>query len=267
MKKGVRIIYSEVAPRYERINHVLTFGLDRFWRRRAGRLARELGGRMRLDLCSGTGEMAEELLRKTLPGTRVTAVDGSLPMLSMARRKPGLADACFSLAEVDRLPFANETFDLAAISFATRNLNPGPERLLVYLREFHRVLKPGGVFLNLETSQPGPAWVRRLFHLYVRLTVRPLGRLLSGSDAGYGYLAHTIPRFYSRQELTNLLLLAGFPEVRVKRLLLGIAAVHLAEKPPLPLRPLRRPPGGTRPETNPPNDPDSAGAAGLREPG
>jgi demethylmenaquinone methyltransferase/2-methoxy-6-polyprenyl-1,4-benzoquinol methylase len=111
----------------------------------------------------------------------------------------------FTLADASHLPFPNETFDLVTISFATRNINVSKKTLLERFREFHRILRRGGRFVNLETSQP-PSWlVRRAFHLYVRLTVKRLGSRISGSSAGYAYLAQTIPRFYNAMELADLM--------------------------------------------------------------
>jgi len=152
-------------------------------------------------------------------------------MLSVARGKPSLArpGVAFAASEAARLPFPDATFDAITIGFATRNIDSSRERLLRHLREFHRVLCPGGFLLNLETSQPASTVWRRLFHLYVALAVRPIGRWVSGSR-GYAHLAHTIPRFHTGAELTALLREADFSRVEETRRLGGIAAVHVAHK-------------------------------------
>ena len=125
---------------------------------------------------------------------------------------------------------ADDTFDLITISFATRNINLSEKTLIQTLKEFHRVLKVGGHFVNLETSQPSSPLVRRVFHAYVRLLVAPIGRGVSGSRSAYAYLAHTVPRFYLAEELARILVRAGFRDVRIRRLALGVAAIHQGTK-------------------------------------
>ena len=223
-------IYGEIADIYEGVNHLLTLGFDRGWRRRAVRCAAVGGGRLWLDVCSGTGEMAQNLSRLAPAGTRLVALDFSWPMLSHARTKALGAPTFFTLGEVAHLPFPDNCLDLITISFATRNINLSPEILTATFREFLRVLKPSGRFMNLETSQPRNSFVRGLFHLYVALVVRRLGRRLSGSSSGYSYLAASMRDFYAAWELAAILRAAGFASVSVKRLLFGAAAIHLALK-------------------------------------
>jgi len=230
MKKGIEIIYSEVAPTYELINHVLTFGLDIYWRRKTAKLAHKNGGEIWLDICSGTGELAKNLSKKSDNNRWILAVDGSLPMLSLAKKKEAGKNILFSIADAGRLPFNDNTFDVITIGFAARNLNFNSAAFLSYLREFRRILKPRGLFLNLETSQPKKSWIKKFFHAYVRLVVKPVGYLISGSKAGYAYLSFTIPRFYSAVELTGLLHQAEFKNVDYIQLFLGTAAIHTAEK-------------------------------------
>jgi demethylmenaquinone methyltransferase/2-methoxy-6-polyprenyl-1,4-benzoquinol methylase len=230
MKKGIEIIYSEVAPTYELINHVLTFGFDLSWRKKTVKMAEKIGGRLWLDMCSGTGELAKNLAQKTDQHRWVLAVDGSLPMLLLAKKKINGKNILFSIADAGKLPFADNTFDLITIGFAARNLNFNSAAFLRYLKEFRRILKPGGIFLNLETSQPGKNWIKKIFHGYVRSVVKPIGYLISGSKAGYAYLSYTIPRFYDAGELSDLLVQAEFRDVEYIRLFLGIAAIHKAAK-------------------------------------
>lgn len=230
--RGIQNIYREVAGTYERVNHVLTFGCDVLWRRRAARLGARATPARCLDVCSGTGEMAAEMAGIRPAPRQVLATDVSADMLMLAKAEREALGLRFARTDAARLPFADQTFDVVTISFATRNLHRDRETLAAYFREFHRVLRPGGLFINLETSQPQSRIWRALFHLYIRLAVRPIGRLLSGSRSGYAYLAYTIPRFYDERQLTALLGECGFPTVAAETLLGGIAAIHVAKKQP-----------------------------------
>lgn len=230
MRKGVQKIYSEVAKTYECVNHILTFGCDIRWRKTAARRAANLGGRLFLDVCSGTGEMSRCLSERLGEKAHIVSADFSFSMLAKAKRRKNMLRVSFALAEAHKLPFRDDTFDQLAISFATRNLNTRRDILLSNLEEFHRVLKPGGAFINLETSQPPSFFLRRIFHFYVKTFVQPVGSLISGSSSGYRYLAHTIPRFYGADEFSSTLESVGFRRVEQRRLLAGIAAIHLALK-------------------------------------
>lgn len=230
LRKGVQNIYTEVARTYELVNHILTFGLDVRWRKKAARIAVQKGGSKWLDVCSGTGEMARYLSSFSAENVEIFAVDFSYPMLKKTADKRGASQLIAVIAEAGFLPFPEGSFDLVTISFATRNLNPKQEVLESYLEEFNRVLKPGGYFLNLETSQPSSKWIRHMFHFYVKKIVKLLGWILSGSKSGYRYLSFTIPRFYTADEFTRILLKKGFSAVESQRLWLGISAIHVAKK-------------------------------------
>jgi demethylmenaquinone methyltransferase / 2-methoxy-6-polyprenyl-1,4-benzoquinol methylase len=226
---SIRQIFAEVPPTYERINHILTLGLDVLWRRRAARLA-ATGGAQWADLCTGTGETAACLARLAPQGTTIHAVDFSLPMLEVARRKPEADRIAWVSASVDALPFPDGTFDRMTMSFATRNLNSDRTVLVQRFAEIRRVLKSGGSFVNLETSQPPWRPIRRLRDLYVRLSVASIGSRISGSRTAYAYLAKSIVSFYTADELTGILREAGFDQVTFRRLLCGVAAIHRGMK-------------------------------------
>jgi len=149
-------------------------------------------------------------------------------MLAQARQKPGAQQTRFMISDVKALPFADQSLDLITLSFATRNINLSKGLLVRTFAEFRRVLRPGGRLVNVETSQPPCKIVRRGFHLHVKLLVKPVGSLVSGSRRGYAYLSHTIPRFYPAEELAEILSQAGFSEVSYQRLLFGVAAIHQA---------------------------------------
>ncbi|MBM3316624.1 MAG: class I SAM-dependent methyltransferase [Candidatus Eisenbacteria bacterium] len=244
-RAGLRSLYREVAATYELVNRLLTLGLDARWRQRAaalaaGELARAAAApaghdRARcLDVCAGTGEMGAALgdacLRRGLAPPRIVCADLSPAMLAEARRKPQLAGASLAIAAAQSLPFRAGSMDLVLMGFAARNVHTHRAALLAAFGEIHRLLAPGGAFVHLETSQPTCRLWRRLVHLYVAASVRPVGRLVSGSRSGYRYLAHTIPRFYGAGELSALLAEAGFARMRVISLLGGVAAIHVAVK-------------------------------------
>ncbi|MGQ9472331.1 MAG: ubiquinone/menaquinone biosynthesis methyltransferase [Candidatus Aminicenantales bacterium] len=227
-ERAIADLFGRVAPTYQLVNHVFTFGLDFLWRRKAAQKALQAGGSIWVDVCSGTGDMAKNLARRSPEKTVVLAIDFSWPMLSRMDNKRNYFLPV--QANSRQLPLADGTADLVTISFATRNLYHSREAVLACFREFYRVLRPGGFFLNLETSQPESLLLRRLLHEYVKIVVKPVGSLISGYSPPYAYLAHTIPRFLSARELADLLVEAGFLRVEVFPLSGGIVAIHLAHK-------------------------------------
>jgi demethylmenaquinone methyltransferase/2-methoxy-6-polyprenyl-1,4-benzoquinol methylase len=234
MIKGIREFYAGIAGSYEPINSLLTLGFDKRWRKKLVAEAARLNPNpiSILDMCSGTGQTAGYLSRR-FPGAKIMAADFSDRMLAKARDKMSRQRAknlFFTLADAVHLPFADNTFDIITLTFATRNLGAAPGHLPASFREFYRVLKPGGFYLNLETSQPPQKIIKKLFHIYVKMTVRPIGRLLSGSDAGYTYLSDSIHSFYSAPELARVLHEAGFKSVHYRRFLFGASALHIAHK-------------------------------------
>lgn len=224
MNKGMCKIFSAIPDKYELINHILTFGFDIYWRKKSAKLAvRE--GTLFLDVCTGTGEMA---LNLTGGKRKVVALDFCFPMLEIARRKD--SKIRFVIGDAGMLPFHDETFDVITISFATRNINVNRENLIKCFKEFRRILKRGGNFFNLETTQPFSRIWRCSFHAYVKIFVKKIGSLISGSEIAYKYLAHTIPRFYDAEEFRDILYESGFSNVCYKRFFPKIVALHIAEK-------------------------------------
>ncbi|MEW6026721.1 MAG: ubiquinone/menaquinone biosynthesis methyltransferase [Planctomycetota bacterium] len=235
MNKGIQNLFSGIPSTYELINHILTLGFDTPIRRYTAKLAATGNTQRILDVCTGTGEMARYLSKHINNGNLIMASDFTLPMLKYAQKK-NVSAIRFANADSVRLPFKDNTFDVVTISFATRNINVSRRNLIGCLKEFHRVLKPGGRFVNLETSQPRSTLLRRLLHLFVRTFVRPVGTLISGSRPAYVYLSQTIPRFYDADELAGIVLEAGFRECKYEHLMGGIAAIHQGIKKPYELR-------------------------------
>ncbi len=223
-------MFSEVPKTYEIVNHILTFGMDIHWRRKGVKLAARRGGTMWLDICSGTGETAAALRKIAPKDVTVVSADFCEPMLREAAKKPEAKNIHFTLADANILPFKDEAFDLVTISFATRNINVTKRSLEESLSEFYRVLKKGGRFVNIETSQPRWKAVRKIFHSFIKLFVKPIGELISGSASGYKYLSQSIPKFYSADEFAQIIKKAGFSSVTYKPLMFGAAAIHEAIK-------------------------------------
>ena len=227
---SIERMFSEVPATYELVNHILTLGLDIIWRRRAAKIAASAGGGQWADMCTGTGEMAACLSRLAPEGTTIFGIDFSKPMLEQAKRKPEAARINFVTSDIKVLDFPDENFDLITMSFATRNINLSKDVLIQSFGEFYRILKPGGRFVNLETSRPSFWPVKMCFNLYVRLFVKSIGSCISGSRDAYTYLATTIPRFYSAEELADIICQAGFDKVTFQQYIFGAVAIHQAMK-------------------------------------
>ena len=226
-------MFMEVPSSYDLLNRLLTFRFDQVWRRKAARICLENRPSRVLDLCCGTGDLVLEIGRRATVGTRLTALDYSLPMLELAGKKASgkrLPQIELIHGDAASMPFPDEHFDSIGIAFAFRNLtfhNPDRDR---FLAEILRVLKPGGRFVIVETSQPKCLMLRKLFHFYLRWITAPFGGMLSGHYGAYKYLAHSAINYYKSDELEGLLLSAGFSTVRSQLLMGGIAGIFLAEK-------------------------------------
>jgi demethylmenaquinone methyltransferase/2-methoxy-6-polyprenyl-1,4-benzoquinol methylase len=223
------LLFDDVAATYERANRILTFGLDRRWRRAAARMAAEGGGTRWLDICAGTGEMSEELAVRLGRGGLLVALDFNPAMMAGLGEKAAFSRrGAVVRADARRLPFPEKTFDAAVISFGVRNLNLSREILKETFAGIRAALKDGGRLVLVETSRPAFGPVRWAYFGLVRLFVRRLGKRISGSEAAYAYLARTIIGFYPADELAAVLREAGFSSVRVRSLAFGAVAVHRA---------------------------------------
>jgi len=225
-------IFSRIPDRYDLINHVITLGMDNGWRRQAALAClQDRPGRI-LDICCGTGDLAITIARLAPYTPDITGADYSRPMLKIATAKATASgkNVRFINADAACLPFAGNYFDCIGISFAFRNLTYKNPMTQGYLNEILRVLKPGGRFVVVESSQPKSPLIRFLDHLYLRLWVFPSGYMLSGNKGAYRYLAESARHFYSAGEMQGFLLRSGFQQATAKSLFFGAAAVYVAAK-------------------------------------
>lgn len=233
-KRPLHTIFTAVPPHYDLINHIFTFGLDERWRRQAAQTCLSSNPKRVLDLCCGTGDLAIWLARLATPDTRIIGIDYSQPMLSKAREKADgwllNANLQFIHGDVGDLPFPDGYFDSIGISFAFRNLTYKNPKTQNYLAEVVRVLKPGGEFVIVESSQPRDKLVRMITHAYLRMFVYRLGSWISKNRPAYKYLSESARNFYTAEELSDLLVNAGFKSAEFKGLFFGAAAIHRAVK-------------------------------------
>lgn len=235
-------LFNSITLNYDRMNKILTLGLDRRWRRMAAKAVVEAlngsgdssnAGSAVLDLCTGTGDLAYLLADSLGDSVPVTGLDYSPEMLERAEEKrredpENPRNPKFLLGDAAALPWSEAFFDAVAISFAFRNLtyrNPLSEKSL---SEIRRVLKPGGVFVIVESSQPDSKLLKLLRNTYVELMVGKLVARLSGHRPAYRYLAESMKKYYNPKEMQGLLQAAGFTSVHYKPLLFGAAGLYVA---------------------------------------
>ena len=227
-------MFMAVPRRYDLINHVITLGLDKRWRWKAARECLTTHPRKVLDLCCGTGDLVINLDQLAENNVELIGIDYSQPMLEIATRKAELSakgkSVSFIYGDAANLPFPDGYFDCVGISFAFRNLsykNPLAQR---HVAEVLRVLSTGGRYVILETSQPKSRLIRKLYHLYLRWFVFRVGYMLSGNREAYHYLAESAARFYTAEEVEEILLTAGFRKVSFHSLFWGAAGIYTAIK-------------------------------------
>ena len=204
---SIQHMFDEVAPTYDFLNHLLSLGIDNYWRALAAKKAKQLIGEDNkspdiLDVATGTGDLAHAL--SDIPGAKVTGVDLSTNMLKIARKKyPFIA---FTEGYAEKLTFESASFDIVSAGFGARNF----ENLLQGLREFHRVLKPGGHTLIIEPMIPRNPVMKQLYLVYFKKVLPKIARLFSKSSFAYDYLPHSVEEFPQDKAFISILKEAGF---------------------------------------------------------
>lgn len=227
-------IFTAVPPSYDLVNRIVTLGMDKRWRRLAAQACVNARPRRILDIGCGTGDLTINIARLAPQETELFGLDYSPPMLEIARQKAAKAgviqNISFMAGEASKLPFSDAYFDCTTISFAFRNLTYKNPVCFPHLAEVIRVLKPGGRYVIVESSQPENSFIRACCHLYLRAFVLPVGIILSGNKGAYHYLVESARRFYSPKEVRELLQKAGFRDVAYRPLFFGAAGIHVAVK-------------------------------------
>jgi len=230
--RQVREMFSRIAPRYDLLNHLLSLRFDVMWRKRlARRFAHVLAqphARV-LDLCCGTGDLAQAMAGVPLASADsepacLVGADFAHPMLVLAEEKAAASRRRLQFVEADALslPFADASFDFVATAFGFRNL----ANYAAGIREFRRILAPGGWLAILEFAEPRGALFRHLFRFYFHRVLPAVGALVSGNLEAYNYLPESVARFTTPGELAELMRRSGFSDVAVESWTAGIVTLH-----------------------------------------
>ena len=217
----VRRLFHTIADRYDLITVLLSFGLDRRWKRHLIELSGARAGTRALDLACGTGDIAFGLADR---GARAAGLDITLRMLQLARRKPGRA--AFLAGDMTSLPFPAQSFDLVTTGYGIRNV----PRIEPAITEIHRVLRPGGLLLSLDFDRPDNALLRAIYLGYLTVVGSALGWVLHRDPDTYRYIPASIARYPGARGVSALLADAGFADCRVLPLLGGLMAINVATR-------------------------------------
>jgi demethylmenaquinone methyltransferase / 2-methoxy-6-polyprenyl-1,4-benzoquinol methylase len=227
--RAVREMFTAIAPRYDLLNHLLSFNIDRLWWRRTarffGHILQNPDARV-LDLCCGTGDMAFALKRRAGQSSpKILGVDFSHAMLKFAGQKSAGTSLRWVEADALSLPFSNTSFDLVTSAFGFRNLANYDAGLV----EIVRVLRPGGECGILDFGEPG-GLIGKLYRFYFRSVLPKIGTLISGVKGPYAYLPASVARFPAPSEMLERMRKAGFREISWTPYTFGIAGLYRGKK-------------------------------------
>lgn len=239
----VNDLFAAIAPRYDFINDLQSFGLHRRWKNRLVQMAGVPAGASALDVCCGTGDISQRLAQA---GAKVTGLDFSEPMLAVARQRNAdcrdreaapvtqeRADSAvrapeFIQGDAMKLPFANGSFDIVTVGYGLRNLSDWKTGI----EEMSRVAKPGGRVLVLDFGKPDNALWRGLYFTYLRLCVPVLGLLFCRNAAAYAYILESLKHYPAQNGVAAKMRELGMANVRIVNLLGGVMSINYGEKPP-----------------------------------
>lgn len=227
-KEQVTQMFDNIAHRYDFLNHLLSMGTDRLWRKRAIKLLVPLKPTYMLDVATGTGDFAIEATN--FLKAKVIGIDISEEMLRLGREKISsrhlIDQILLETGDGEKIKYENDTFDAVTVGFGIRNF----DSIKKGVKEMHRVLKPGGMMVILELSRMDIFPVKQFFELYFHFLVPLLGRIFSKDPSAYNYLPESVKDFPKRKEIASIMNDAGFKNSGFKRLSLGIATLFYGIK-------------------------------------
>ncbi|WP_289157258.1 bifunctional demethylmenaquinone methyltransferase/2-methoxy-6-polyprenyl-1,4-benzoquinol methylase UbiE [uncultured Muribaculum sp.] len=225
----VREMFDSIAPAYDFMNRMMTFGIDKLWRLRAVNMLRRKSPQHILDVATGTGDLAMLMFKKLRPG-RITGIDLSPGMIAVAEKKVAEAglDGAIRFMNEDclDLPFAPEVFDCITVAYGVRNF----EHLDRGYAEMYRVMQRGGTLCVIELSTPRSPLVKPFYKFYTRHIIPWVGKAVSRDVRAYSYLPESIAAVPQGEEMLQLISEAGFKNCRCRRFTFGTCSVYLAEK-------------------------------------
>jgi len=227
-KEQVARMFDNISQRYDFLNHFLSLGIDRGWRKKAIRLIAPFQPKLILDVATGTGDFALQAL--DLHPDKIIGVDISEGMLDVGRKKMdkrGLSKKIeMRMADSENLPFLDNNFDAVTVGFGVRNF----ENLSKGLLEIHRVMKPGAVVAILEFSRPQRFPFKQLYNFYFKAILPKIGQWISRDKAAYTYLPESVEAFPDGADFVTILKNTGFKNVACKPLTFGISSIYTAQK-------------------------------------
>ena len=228
-KQQVADMFNNISGKYDFLNHFLSFGIDKIWRRKAISLLKDLKPRTMLDVATGTGDFALESHRILNPD-HITGIDISEGMLAIAREKikaRRLSDKFLvKVGDAENLDFGSNSFDAVTVAFGVRNF----ENLQKGLNDICRVLKPGGRAVILEFSNPKAFPIKELYQFYSKYILPRIGRVFSKDNRAYTYLPESISQFPDGTSFTELLKKAGFKSAESRPQTFGICTIYVGVK-------------------------------------
>lgn len=227
--KQVEQMFDNIAPAYDKLNHILSFNIDKIWRNKAIKWLKKFEPKTIMDVATGTGDFAMLAYKKIRP-EKLTGIDISEGMMNVGRQKVKKAGfdqhIYFEKEDCLSLSYPDNSFDAITVAFGIRNF----ESLDQGLAEMRRVLKPGGHLVILELTTPDKAPMKQLFRFYSQTIIPTIGKIISSDNSAYKYLPSTIKAFPQGEIMQKIMLKAELNEVRFKRLTFGICTMYTASK-------------------------------------
>ncbi len=230
-KENIQKMFDDIAPEYDKLNHIMSFEIDRRWRKTAVSRIIDKDRKLEiLDVACGTGDFSIEIARKAKQGSHITGVDISAGMLEIGNKKVeenGLSGTIqLEQGDCEHLRFTDATFDRVSVAFGVRNF----ENLEAGLKEMRRVLKSGGKAVILELSVPENRFLLALYKIYAFKILPAIGGAISGNKGAYEYLPASVLKFPGQEKFKNIISGCGFRNIKTRSFTFGACRMYIGEK-------------------------------------